>query len=154
MSNYTRVGIGLLGVVMLLVAMTGVAAADLPPRPTPLPTPTSTSVPASSNSTASALIELRVPTASLNYYTAVQWLDAQGAWHTVDSWQGNLDDTLNKVDQTLAYKRWWVNAAQFGLKNFRWLVYDRPNGKLLITSQTFDLPTYNRQQVIVAVTWP
>jgi hypothetical protein len=152
MVNYKRIIIGLMGLAMLFAAWPGVAAADLPPRPTP--NPTSTSTPPLSSPVTGALIELRVPTASLNYHTVVQWRDIQGVWHNVDTWQGNLDDTFVSGGKTIAYKRWWVNSAQFGLKNFRWLVYDHPNGKLLVTSQLFDLPTHTKQQVIVEVALP
>ena len=151
MLNYKRIIIGFMGLAMLFVAaVPGVAVADLPPRPTPNPT----STPPLSSPVTGALIELRVPTASLNYHTVVQWRDIQGVWHNVDTWQGNLDDTFVSGGKTIAYKRWWVNSAQFGLKNFRWQVYDRLNGKLLAASQTFDLPTNAKQQVIVAVTLP
>jgi hypothetical protein len=154
MLNYKRILVGVVGLAMLFAALPGIAAADLPPRPTPIPTPNPTSIPSSPGAGTGALIELQVSTASLNYHTVVQWQDIQGLWHTVDSWQGNLDDTFVSGGKTIAYKRWWVNSAQFGLKNFRWQVYDRPNGKLLVTSQTFDLPTYGKQQVIAAVTLP
>ncbi len=135
-----------LGLIGLLMMMPAPASADLPPRPTEVPT--------TGASIAGASIELHVPTTNLNYFTQVQWQDYKGVWHTVIGWQGNLDDTLISNGQTFAYKRWWVYVANFGQINFRWLVYDRFNGKVLATSPVFNLPTYNRQQIIVTVTLP
>jgi hypothetical protein len=132
--------------------MPGPASANLPPRPTEVPTAVPTAAPHTSISGAS--IELRVPTTHLDYYTQVQWQDFRGTWHTVLGWQGNLDDTAISNGQTFAYKRWWVYVTDFGQQDFRWLVYDRPNGKALVTSSIFNLPTYNRQQVIVPVILP
>jgi hypothetical protein len=152
MLNHKSLLIGLLSIALLFAVWPTIAtASNLPPRPTPIPTSTPVPNPAAPSG---ALIELHVPTASLNYYTVVQWQDVQNVWHTVESWQGNLDDTFVSQGQTIAYKRWWVNSAQFGQKNFRWRAYDRPNGKLVVTSSTFDLPTHDKQQVIVPVTLP
>ena len=152
MLNYKPLLSGLLLMAMLLAVWPNSATANnLPPRPTPNPTSTPVPNPAG---LPGALIELRVSTVNLNYFTVVQWQSSDRLWHTVESWQGNLDDTFLSNGQTLAYKVWWVNSAQFGQKNFRWLVYDQPNGKLLVTSPTFDLPTRDRQAVIVTVTLP
>jgi hypothetical protein len=145
--------IGVIGLA-LLFALWPTAGADagpnLPPRPTLVPT----SVPLPIAITG-ASIELLVPTSSLNYYTVVQWQSSvDHLWHTVISWQGNLDDTVPNSTPTLAYKRWWVYDTNFGQQNFRWQVFDKPNGKLLVTSATFNLPTHSGQTVISQVTLP
>jgi hypothetical protein len=142
--NKNRLLINLVCITMLLAALPGVVgASELPPRPL-LPT-----------KSVGAAIELRTPTTSLSYYTAVEWQDTIGGWHIVDTWQGNLDDFLNTRNNTwIAYKRWWVYPQDFGKQNFRWRVYDKPNGKLLFTSSTFDLPTQNGQDVITTVALP
>jgi hypothetical protein len=152
MFNHKHLLIGVLFMALLFAMWPNSATAgNLPPRPTAVPTSVPPPNPAPA---AGALIELRMPTASLNYFTVVQWQSIDQVWHTVESWQGNLDDTFWGNGQTWAYKRWWVNSTQFGQKNFRWQVYDRPHGKLLVTSSTFDLPTRDKQQVIVQVALP
>ena len=83
------------------------APAALPPRPTPI-TPT-VPAPVVSNSEG-ASIQLNVKAAnSATLWTEVQWQDAQGSWHTVEGWRGQLDSISNKV----GLKTWWVAPSDF-----------------------------------------
>jgi hypothetical protein len=147
MLNHKRILTSFMCLAILFTLLPRIVSADLPPRPTPNPT----SAPAA---TSGALIELRMPTTSLNYFTVVQWQGADQVWHNVDSWLGNLDDFLTNSRPTTAYKRWWVYPADYGQQNFHWQVFDKPNGQLLATSATFDLPTHDKQIVISEVARP
>jgi hypothetical protein len=154
MFKTNRFIISLVCIAMLFALLPGIAGAgDLPPRPTPPPLPTPTPVPVAAG-IFGAVIELRLPTTSLNYFTIVQWQSANQVWHDVDTWQGNLDDFLTNSTPTTAYKRWWVYPADYGKQNFRWQVFNKPNGKLLAASATFDLPTHDKQIVISEVAQP
>ena len=140
--------VALLLTVIGVLLISSVARANplvLPPRPTPPPTVSPSD---------GAQIELRVPANRLNYFTRVQWQMSNGTWQTIPSWEGDLDGFLSSGGTTLAYKRWWVLPVNFGERHFRWQVYDRPGGKLLAASATFDLPTAIKQDVINSVTLP
>lgn len=130
--------IALLLVVMSLTAWSQPPSlpAGLPPRPTVEPI-------AGDTPYEGGLIELRLSGMTEPLWTAVQWQDAFGNWHTVEGWRGTID--LTQVQQ------WWVNAENLGEQNFRWRIYTAPNGDLLATSETFDLPAHNLQKVIVPV---
>jgi hypothetical protein len=103
-------------------------AAALPPRPTDTPTPALVTAPKV------GYIVLQ-PSASLKTkigWTVVQWQDGLGRWQTGDGWQGTLDDDGQKT--------WAVLTADLGKGPFRWVAYDKPNGKVLATSASFHLP--------------
>jgi hypothetical protein len=126
------------------------AAPALPPRPTPPLTPTPTPTPAIISSglpSGGGAIELLVqPQANLwavvywqDLWTVVQWQDHSGAWHDVEGWRGTLDEVANGVGT----KIWWVARADLGKGPFRWLIYRSHGGRLLATSQAFQLPGYD-----------
>jgi hypothetical protein len=116
-------------------------AAPPPPRPTLTPTPIA------ARSTGS-YIELRVPTDNINLWTVVQWQDAQGNWHDVETWRGILDEINNHKGDKL----WWVYPRDYGKGPFRWAIFDRPDGQLLAVSRSFNLPAAANQHEIVEVT--
>jgi hypothetical protein len=80
-------------------------------------------------------------------WTAVQWQDVSGNWHDVQGWRGDLD----RVDGDIGSKQWWVRQADFGRGPFRWRVLQGEGGKLLATSQPFDLPGANRDITFVGI---
>jgi hypothetical protein len=118
------------------------ASAGLPPRPEPSPT----APPKSSNPGGNIeLVYDGVPVGPNGVWTAVQWQDPYTEkWTTVEGWQGTID-----LDGT---QRWWVAPSEFGKGPFRWLVYDKQDGKLLETSEPFTMPAGNHQVVIVEIT--
>jgi hypothetical protein len=128
------------------------AQADLPPRPTvPVQATTKPSPPVG------AWIKLQVqfpadwPWASVHWqdlWTVVQWQDAWGDWHTVEGWQGELDDVaVDAAGMVSGHKTWWVAEKDFGTGPFRWVVTQGKGGTLLGASQSFDLPSFNRETV-------
>lgn len=140
----TAAGLVLLVIVFsALFAGTPAATAAPPPRPTLTPTPSYSYSPHYS------YLELRVPTDNKHLWTEVQWQDSTGGWHTVDGWQGILDN----IHEHIGIKQWQVYPRDYGEYPFRWLVYQSLGGKLLVTSHTFRLPGAN-QRVIVEVTLP
>jgi hypothetical protein len=143
--------LGLLSALLLLplqVKANGVAV-QLTPRPTLIPLPTETPPPAATPIFVApavingAYIELYIANGQAKW-TVVQWQDDLGAWHVVDGWQGMPDEQ--------GHVRWWVSSTEFGLGPFRWVVYDKPSGMPLATSQPFDLPSRARQWANVEVT--
>jgi len=50
--------------------------------------------------------------------------------------------------------RWYVGKEDLGSGPFRWLVYDAQDGRLLATSDLFDLPERAGQTVEVAIMLP
>ena len=77
-------------------------------------------------------IFLHVDPPQAGLWSAVQWQDEQGDWHTVEGWQGPLDLGGNI--------RWWVAEEHYGTGPFRWAVLDSPGGSLLGASPSFMLP--------------
>lgn len=111
--------------------------ASLPPRPTVMPTavPTRISYPPNGGE-----IELHVAGVSESaLWTLVQWQDAQGAWHDVEGWQGELDADHSKT--------WWVGAEYLGAGPFRWLVLS--GAQPIAISDTFSLPARAGAKVVV-----
>src|SRR6185503_2934269 len=104
---------------------------SLPTRP-PTSTPVSPTATPSPNTPTGGLIELRVQSPPLTAWTVVQWQDGLGGWHTVEGWQGSLDDGTSK--------NWWVAPKDLGTGPFRWVVFDKREGKVWGISQSFDLP--------------
>ena len=70
-------------------------------------------------------------------WTVVQWRDDRGYWHNVEGWQGTLDEVQDGVGE----KVWWVAEADLGKGPFRWLVYQERDGRLLVASDSFYLPS-------------
>jgi len=153
-----------LGVLTFVPAATQAAPADLPPRPTPQPTAVSdlpgrpTSPPANSRSRrpTGGFITLRVPLGApwastdapwQELWTVVQWEDRAGNWHHVEGWQGTLDE----VSDGQGRKVWWVADDDLGTGPFRWMVYQRRDGRLLIRSESFHLPHRVGEVVVVEV---
>lgn len=122
--------------VTILLGITGMiphSAADLPKRPTPTPTPVPRIIDG-------AKIQLQPSARPLGaVWTWVEWQDADGEWHQVDGWQGELDAD----DQ----KTWWVGADHLGTGPFRWLLAvddQRP-----FVSAPFNLPTLPGETLVV-----
>ena len=118
------------------------ALADLPPRPTTLP---ATPEPNAATKPGGGWIQVRVSNATTQS-VIVQWQDTLGAWNDVSGWRGQFDTIENSV----GIKTWWVDQSLFGAPNFRWMVLDA-NGKALVPSPVFALPTEKNQSVLVQV---
>lgn len=129
---------------------TGTRKGVLPTRPTAMPIVTTTPDDTSSETEESppdgALIELRIDPPWPELWTMVQWQDPQGDWYNVDGWRG----ASNEEGRVL----WWVAKEDLGTGPFRWLVYEEKDGRLLVTSESFDLPAHRLQVVVVEVTVP
>ncbi len=137
---------------LLLIGLAQPVRAGLPPRTTPTPIPTA----ASALSASGNWIELRIQFPSTwswntlpwnQVWTAVQWQDAMGNWHTVEGWQGTLDEMV----KTEGVKAWWVGQSDRGKGPFRWLVYERLGGRLLAQGAAFKLPLTQGQKIKVEV---
>lgn len=109
--------------------------AALPPRVTNTPAPNEPSVGYIVLQTSAAL------KAKIGW-TAIQWQDGLGRWNGGDSWQGTLED---------GQKTWAVMTTDLGKGPFRWVAYDKPNGKVLATSASFFLPKSINESVIVPI---
>ncbi|MCP4542915.1 MAG: hypothetical protein GY832_37830 [Chloroflexi bacterium] len=149
--------------IALLPLAAQAAPSTIPPVPTRPPTPTPTLVPvppapasASDASPDGSLIELQVKfpktwsKAGIHWqdlWTVVQWQDNRGIWHSVEGWQG----TLNEVQGAVGKKEWWVAGADLGKGPFRWLVYQSQGGGLFATSESFYLPANVGQLVLTEV---
>ena len=138
---------------LLLIGLAQPVLADLPPRATPTPIPIE--APAAPSAPGN-WIELRVQFPSTwpwntlpwnQVWTVVQWQDAADNWHTVEGWQGALDEMV----KTEGVKAWWVGRSDWGKGPFRWLVYERLGGRLLAQSAPFKLPSAQDQKVKVEV---
>ncbi|MCP4409516.1 MAG: hypothetical protein GY807_17550 [Gammaproteobacteria bacterium] len=131
--------------ILILWPMLSYAGPPLPPRTPPTPT----SSPSSDNDSdgddglpAGAYIDLHSPGAA-GLWSVVQWQDSDGNWHVVEGWQGILNDQ--------GYRRWWVEAKDFGKGPFRWQVYQHQEGDLRATSRLFHLPQGANKVVKVEV---
>jgi hypothetical protein len=91
-------------------------------------------------------IILKVSGAPATAWTVVQWQDGLGVWHDVDGWRGDLDD--GDGDQKL----WAVLGKNFGQGPFRWVVYEKRDGKEWGVSASFFLPRFPGDKVEVSVT--
>lgn len=158
---------------VLLLAWSGIAASagtsesemvvptsTRPPTP-PLPTVTSPPRPSKFTGTQrSGAVDLQVRFPSgwpwddpwQDLWTVVQWQDNLGDWHDVLGWQGHLDDIeVGEAGHVVGEKRWWVAPADLGTGPFRWLVYQRQDGRLLATSASFHLPNVREESKAVEV---
>ncbi len=131
----------------LIVLATAVIIAQLflLSTPTPVtalpPRPTATAVPAPTIPGAKITLHAAGPISPDNW-TVVQWQDAQGKWHDVTGWQGELE-----ADHT---KTWWVGVEHLGSGPFRWLVLTED--EVVGSSAAFYLPTNQQQELRVEVT--
>ena len=94
----------------------------------------------SSSPPAGAYIEVHVQNAPAGTWSVVQWQDTNGNWHTVEGWQGKLDD---------GYQRWWVHPKDFDTGPFRWGIFNAPNSSVITSSDPFTLPLLPNQTVRV-----
>jgi len=143
-------GLGLLSTWSLGVS----ASTDLPPRPQPCAT--RTPLPPSAPAGATLALHATFPEArdvqTVNWrtlWTAVQWQDAAGDWHTVTGWQGNFDYLLPQDNRFFGLKTWWVAPQDMRTGPFRWVVYEQRDGEILATSESFYLPASPRSQKII-----
>jgi hypothetical protein len=145
-KSQLSIALSLLYALSMVVSLSAAAqanASDLPPRPLPQP-------PASRGDGAlnpEGYIQLHVPSARADLWTAIQWQDHDGIWHPVEGWQGTLDEIENGKGK----KTWWIGKADMGTGPFRWLIYSSYQGKLLATSSPFYLPGLAGQTVQVEV---
>lgn len=148
-------GLGVLVMVVsslsLAVQATDADGLPLPTRPvfeTPMPGPGLGSGP---SRPVGGWIQLQVQGATdPSQWSDIQWQDSLGVWHTVESWRGQFDQVMNGVGT----KTWWVDQYTFGPTPFRWVVLDGTGKTVLVTSEAFNLPTENRQMVVVTVSLP
>jgi hypothetical protein len=100
------------------------------------------------------------PTLGLEWqdlWTKIQWQDPLGDWYDVESDDGTMawQGTLDYVDEeSKAWKVWWVDPPDYGRGPFRWLILDHEGGEVLVTTETFYLPSTNNIHVIVEATIP
>ncbi len=98
-----------------------------------------------------AHITLYVVGAPSTAWVEVEWQSpADSSWHPVNGWQGNLDYT----DSGAAYKQWTVASRDYGTGPFRWVVCAEEDGAVLVTSQTFKLPTDNSANLVMTLNAP
>ena len=147
-------GIGLAVLPPLVVGAP--AQAELPPRFTVVPTPTPG--PAALPAGATLMLHVIFPEGwdfDVNPWyapwTAVQWQDAQGGWHTVAGWQGHLDEVSVEAGTVTGRKVWWVGLQNLGTGPFRWMIYTQYGGALLAESEPFTLPSLSGAWEIVEV---
>ena len=70
----------------------------------------------------------------------------------MQGWQGTLDRVeAEDGSDVVGYKTWWVGEDDLGKGPFRWLVYQSEGGRLLATSEPFDLPGSGGATVVVEV---
>ncbi len=127
------------GLCMALL-LAGFTAASLPPRPEPVEV-----VPAPNGERIQLHLENEVDDIPTDLWTVIEWQDTtSGDWYVVEGWQGSLD--------TSTTQSWWVGEDMFGDGPFRWRLYENINGRLLATSESFDLPAHAGLMVVVNVT--
>lgn len=128
---------------LALLTPSGQADAGLPPRPTASPTPTPEISP-SPQMNGRIVLSLETPVMQwARLWTAVEWQDAVGGWHTVEGWQG----TFNEQGQVI----WWVAEKDLGTGPFRWVVYEERYGALWAASESFDLPSHLGETTSVSI---
>ena len=109
----------------------------------PLPTATPFGTPLPPNvyqQPAGGTIILQVYAAPAGSWTVVQWQDANGEWHDVEGWRSQL---------TNGYVGWWVAPANFASGPFRWLLLDAPDGETLVVSESFYLPGFVNETILI-----
>ncbi len=164
MKGKVMFGLGflLLGLTLLLISIaTPAATASTPivlrqtftPLPTPTPRPTATPIPTATPTPTplpGAYIELHLRPPSSTLWLQVEWLDGLGHWHRVDGWQGTID----RVEEAVGIKRWWLPRDLFGLGPFRWAVLEAPDGDYITVSSPFTLPTTVNAVTTIEVSTP
>ena len=125
----------MLAVSLLWTARTVLA---LPPRPDP---PLDGGL-EPERSVKGGAIELHVDPFEPGRAAVVQWQDGLGEWHDVDGWRGEMEE--KRVT-------WFVAPKDFDTGPFRWVVYRFADGKVLATSESFDLPSGNGHVIRVGV---
>jgi hypothetical protein len=124
------------------------AGPTLPPRDVPTSQPDTHDDDSGSNDRSNplvAFIELQASSASAGSWSVVQWQDSDGNWHDVEGWRSVLGSD--------GYQRWTVEAKDFNTGLFRWQVRQGgPDGAVLGTSQTFNLPANALEVVTVSLT--
>ncbi len=83
-----------------------------------------------------ARILLLAPPHREGAWSVVQWQDGDGRWHDVEGWRGEIQG---------GRKRWWVHPSLYGKGPFRWQIYSRPGGSLVVQSPPFTLPERREQ---------
>jgi hypothetical protein len=139
-------GVGLILVSLLLGLVwppLSSAGQSLPPRETPTATPASKEKDKSDKKPIGAYIALQVQPAQAGLWSVVQWQDSAGGWHEVEGWRATLGAGGSI--------HWWVAAKDFGTGPFRWNITEGPGGRVLGTSQTFNLPAQANETLRVTV---
>ena len=149
--------VGILCALGLALVPAQAAPEGLPPRPDDTPTPSSLQPAEDVKSAADgAVIVLEVvfdddwPTRGVAWqdlWTVVEWQDVDGTWYEVAGWQGGLD----KVNGGLGWKVWWLEDDLLGRGPFRWVVYERYGGAVIVVSDAFDLPERVGKMVTVEI---
>ena len=148
MKNITRL-FGLLLLALLFLASLPALAYNMAddgirsPRPTLTPTPSATTA-VSERQTTVAGITLIVDGDVGGIETAVEWLDEDENWNTVEGWRSPFN----------AYKQvtWAVAANDFGKGPFRWVISQ--DGVTIESSSDFYLPLSNSEVVTIHVDIP
>ncbi len=137
-------------------------ATPVPPTPTPAP-PTATPEPVTAqpaHSGSGSRLQLHVhygpnwPWRLLAWqelWTEVEWSDGDN-WHTVDGWRGQMDNISQVGGQWVSLREWWVGDQDLNTGPFRWVVYERPGGKALLTSDPFMLPAHSGETMRIDLT--
>jgi len=84
-----------------------------------------------------ATIVVRAPDAPAGAWVGVQWQDALGAWHPVDSWQAPL---VPSPATQISTGQFAVLPADYGDGPFRWVINTSEGGPVWATSARFFLP--------------
>ena len=125
----------------LLVNPSSIEAQGNPlPTATPLGTPAPTAVPPLLP--VGGTLILQVYNAPPDAWTVVQWQDANGGWHDVTGWQSQLTD---------GYVGWWVAPENYATGPFRWLLLTAAEGEQLGASDSFYLPGYAKDVILVEI---
>lgn len=118
------------------VSLSNQARAELPPRPTKTPIPDKERP--TPDLPAGTLILHTQPTVT-GLWSVVQWQDTTGKWRDVEGWRGEIN-----AGKTI----WWVEQTQWHTGPFRWAVFETRDGKLLVTSDLFFLPSSGETKII------
>lgn len=116
------------------------AGATLPPRDDPTPQHHDNDHDRD-NDPVGAYILLQVGSAPAGAWGVVQWLGDDGNWHDVEGWQGPMP----------ANNQWWVAAKDFNTGPFRWSIKSGPGGEMLGASESFMLPQFPNETLVVSV---
>ncbi|MCL4263062.1 MAG: hypothetical protein KJ069_07595 [Anaerolineae bacterium] len=169
-SLFTGTAVLLLAALMLPLFATA-QEGELPPRggdpptATPVPeTPTATPVPVTGPSGEAgqpgSRLQLHVHygpnwpwhlLAWQELWTEVQWSDGAN-WFVVEGWRGQMDNISQVGGQWVSLREWWVGGEDLGTGPFRWVVYERPGGNVVLTSDPFTLPARSGETMVINAT--